>query len=117
MGQTKLSRYVGLLLFTCAITCMIGFWWSRTTGSETFYVWATGLKWSLLALAAAACYMAAVGLYHTILAALGLDGEPGIFSSGGRSGPFSGPPADYRNPQEVEGGGVVRDSEPPVQPS
>ena len=84
MGRTKLTRYGGLFLFTTALTCMIGFWWSRTAGSETFMLWATGLKWSLLALAACACYMAAVGLYHTILAALGLDGEPGIFSQGGR---------------------------------
>ncbi len=109
MGQSKLSRYVGTLLFTLAISCMIGFWWSRTNGSDTFLLWATGLKWTLIALGGCALYMAAVGIYHTILAALGLDGEPGIFSRGGRSGPFSGPPADYRDPRPVEGAGVISD--------
>jgi hypothetical protein len=103
----KASRYIGTFLFTTSISCMIGFWWSRTNGSDTFLIWAQGLKWSLIALVSCAAYMAGVGLYHTALAALGLDGEPGIFSKGGRSGPFSGPPADYRDPQLVEGAGVV----------
>ena len=112
MGQSKFSRYVGTLLFTAAITSMIGFWWSRTTGSESWLIWATALKWTLLTLAGCAVYMAAVGIYHTVLAALGLDGEPGLFSSGGRSGPFSGPPVDYRNAQPVEGAGAVEDEQP-----
>ncbi|MGQ0507624.1 MAG: hypothetical protein ACT4TC_20165 [Myxococcaceae bacterium] len=106
-SQGKASRYVGTFLFTSALTCMIGFWWARTTGSDTFMFWAHGLKWSLIALVACALYMAGVGIYHTLLAALGLDGEPGIFSSGGRSGPFSGPPADYRAPRVVPGAGVL----------
>jgi hypothetical protein len=101
MGQGKFSRYVGTLLFFVAITCMIGFWWSRTSGSDTFLYWAQGLKWTLILLVACAGYMAFVGLYHTILAALGLDGEPGIFSNGGRSGPLSGPPPDYV-PEETD---------------
>jgi len=58
--------------------------------------------------------MAAVGLYHTILAALGLDGEPGIFSRGGRSGPFSGPPEGYRERRPVEGAGVIRQKDDPT---
>jgi hypothetical protein len=114
MGQTKLSRYVGTLLFTTAIACMIGFWWSRTSGSDTFMIWATALKWTLIALAGCALYMASVGIYHTILAALGLDGEPGIFSKGGRSGPFSGPPVGYDDAQVVEGAGVI--PEKPTSP-
>jgi hypothetical protein len=92
MGSGKLSRYVGTFLFTAAITCMVGFWWARTSGSDTFLLWATGLKWTLITLAGCAVYMAGVGLYHTILAALGLDGQPGIFSKGERTGPFSGAP-------------------------
>ena len=92
MGQGKLSRYVGTFLFFCAITCMVGFWWARTSGSESWLFWAQGLKWTLIVLAVLAGYMAAVGLYHTILAALGLDGEPGIFSKGERTGPLSGAP-------------------------
>ena len=96
MGQGKISRYVGTFLFAAAITCMIGFWWARTTGSESWLFWAQALKWTLITLAACAVYMAGVGLYHTLLAALGLDGEPGIFSRGRRSGPFSGLPDSAR---------------------
>ena len=92
MGQGKISRYVGTFLFTAAITCMLGFWCSRTAGSDSWLVWAKGLKWTLITLAVCAGYMVAVGLYHTILAALGLDGQPGIFSGGARTGPFSGLP-------------------------
>ncbi len=102
MGQSKLSRYVGSFLFAAAITCMIGFWWARTSGSDTWLFWARGVKWTLIALAICAAYMAAVGLYHTALAALGLDGEPGIFSRGARSGPLSGPPPGHRNGGSAE---------------
>jgi hypothetical protein len=110
MGRTKFSRYLGTLLFFTAITSMVGFWWARTTGSDSFMIWAQVLKWTLITLASCAVYMAAVGLYHTALAALGLDGEPGLFSSGGRSGPFSGPPVDYREAQVVDGAGVEPDA-------
>lgn len=113
MGQSKLSRYVGTFLFSAAIVSMIGFWWSRTSGSETFLYWATALKWSLIILAVCGLYMAAVGLYHTLLAAFGLDGEPGIFSKGERSGPFSGPPADHRQAVPVEGAGIVGEGPDP----
>jgi hypothetical protein len=99
MGQGKLSRYVGTLLFAVAFTCMIGFVWALTSGSPSRIAWGTALKWTLITMVACAGYMAAVGLYHTILAALGLDGEPGIFSQGERSGPFSGPPPDARTTQ------------------
>jgi len=101
MGQSKISRYIGTLLFAIAITCMLGFWWARTSGSESWLIWATGLKWTLITLALCAGYMAAVGLYHTILAALGLDGQPGIFSKGARTGPFSGLPERERAESEV----------------
>ncbi|HVE83635.1 MAG TPA: hypothetical protein VND93_12330 [Myxococcales bacterium] len=114
MGQSKLSRYLGMFLFTSAILCMIGFWWSRTSGSDSFLLWANGLKWTVIALAVMGGYMAAVGLYHTILAALGLDGEPGILSRGARSGPFSGPPVDVHHAVPVEGAGVI--PEPPGAP-
>jgi hypothetical protein len=111
MGQSKLSRYAGTFLFFAAISCMIGFWWARTTGSETWLFWAQGLKWTLITLAVCAGYMAAVGIYHTILAALGLDGEPGIFSRGARSGPFSGPPKG--TPPQVPHASSVETSPPP----
>jgi hypothetical protein len=96
MGQSKLSRYVGTFLFAAAITCMIGFWWSRTAGSDSWVIWARGLIGTLIVLGVCIAYMAAVGLYHTALAVLGLDGEPGIFSKGARSGPLSGPPPARR---------------------
>jgi len=114
MGQSKLSRYLGMLLFTAAIVGMVGFWWARTSGSDSALFWMQELKWTLIALAAMGGYMAAVGLYHTILAALGLDGEPGIFSDGGRSGPFSGPPVDAQHAVPVEGAGVVPDAPKPA---
>jgi len=106
MGQSKLSRYVGTFLFAAAITCMVGFWWARTTGSSSWLFWAQGLKWTLIVLVACAAYMAAVGLYHTALAALGLDGQPGIFSRGARSGPFSGPPEGRGEPATRRGKGA-----------
>src|SRR5713226_7777965 len=90
MGQSKISRYIGTFLFAAAITSMIGFWWARTSGSESWLFWGWALIGTLVTLGICAAYMAGVGLYHTFLAALGLDGEPGIFSRGGRSGPFSG---------------------------
>ncbi len=105
MGQSKLSRYLGTFLFAAAITCMIGFWWARTSGNSSWLFWAQALKWTLIVLAACAVYMAAVGLYHTALAALGLDGQPGIFSRGARSGPFSGPPEGDRRPSREDGDG------------
>jgi len=111
MGQSKLSRYVGTFLFAAAITCMVGFWWARTTGSSSWLFWAQGLKWTLIVLVACAAYMAAVGLYHTALAALGLDGQPGIFSRGARSGPFSGPPEGHREPATRRGKGAVAKKE------
>lgn len=93
MGQSKLSRYVGTFLSFGVIVSMIGFWSTRISGnSQWFFVWAQALKWSLITLVACAGYMAAVGIYHTVLAALGLDGQPGLFSRGARSGPFSGVP-------------------------
>lgn len=98
MGRSKLSRYVGMFLFAAVITGMIGFWWSRTSGSSSWRFWAHGLAATLIVVAACAAYMAAVGLYHTALAVLGLDGQPGIFSRGARSGPFSGPPEGNREP-------------------
>ncbi len=101
MGQSKISRYIGTFLFASAISCMLGFWWARTSGSESWVIWARGLKWTLIILALCAGYMAAVGLYHTILAALGLDGQPGIFSKGARTGPFSGLPERERAESEV----------------
>jgi hypothetical protein len=117
MGQGKLSRYLGTLLFAAAISSMIGFWWARTNGSESWIYWAQGLKWTLIILAGCALYMAGVGLYHTALAALGLDGEPGLFSSGGRSGPFSGPPEGPHHARPVEGAGVVPEAQPPTTDS
>jgi hypothetical protein len=113
MGQGKLSRYLGTLLFVAAISCMIGFWWARTSGSDAWLLWAQGLKWTLIVMAVCAAYMAGVGLYHTILAALGLDGQPGIFSSGGRSGPFSGLPEAERKTRAISRP-VESDSKPPV---
>jgi hypothetical protein len=91
MGQGKLTRYLLTILFVSAIACMVGFWWARSADSASWKFWALGLKWTLITLAACGAYMAFVGIYHTVLAALGLDGQPALFSKGERSGPISSP--------------------------
>jgi hypothetical protein len=49
-----------------------------------------------------------------VLAALGLDGEPGIFSRGGRSGPFSGVPREYQNSKPIEDSASRSNAERPA---
>ena len=93
-GEGKISRYVGTLLFLAAMTFMIGFWWARTTNAPTSVglFMMKGLTYTIYVMVVAAGYMAAVGTYHTFLAVMGWDGEPGLLSDGERSGPLSGGP-------------------------
>lgn len=95
MTGSKFTRVVGTLFFLAGMVFLIGFWWARSTGrSETGLLFGRALQYTMYALIACAAYMGLVGVYHTILAVFGLDGEPGIFSSGKRTGPLSGPQAD-----------------------
>src|SRR5690348_8241054 len=92
-GSGKISRYVGTAIFASAMTCMIGFMWGRTSGhAELGLAFGKGLKYTLYVMVACAAYMAFVGIYHTFLAVMGWDGQPGLFSQGERSGPMSSPP-------------------------
>jgi hypothetical protein len=91
-GNSKITRYLGTLLFVAAMTFMIGFWWARSTGASdaTSLFMMKGLAYTLYTMTACAAFMAIVGAYHTVLALLGLDGEPGLLSGGERTGPLSG---------------------------
>ncbi len=88
----KLSRYAGTVIFLWGILAMMGFFIARTGGhagaAHAFQKLLMG--WVYVVLVAGG-YMAAVGIYHTFLAVFGLDGEPGLFSRGRRTGPLSGP--------------------------
>ena len=61
------------------MVCLVGFCHGRTGGNiEQARTFGTGLMWTLYAAGVAMAYMAAVGIYHTILAVTGLDGGPGV---------------------------------------
>jgi hypothetical protein len=96
----KLSRYFGTLLFVSAMVNMIGFMWGRTTNhGDLGLKFGIGLKYTMYVMVACAGYMAFVGIYHTFLAVMGWDGQPGIFSKGARSGPFSGGVPEEKKPE------------------
>jgi hypothetical protein len=89
----KLSRYGGTLLFLWGVASMAGFFIARTDGDvELGRIFQKSLIYWVYVCLVAGGYMAAVGLYHTFLAVFGLDGEPGLFSRGKRTGPLSGTP-------------------------
>jgi hypothetical protein len=76
----KVLRYGALVLTVAVLTCLVGFVHSRVSGgpAESARGWMVGLLVCFGVMAAAALYMALVGLYHTILALFGWDGGPGI---------------------------------------
>ncbi len=91
MGGGKLTRLVGTLFLVFGVTLMCAFWWARSTGhGELGVFFGKGLRYLMYAMLACVAYMGLVGAYHTFLAVFGLDGEPGLFSSGRRTGPMSG---------------------------
>lgn len=68
------------LLTVLVLTCLVGFVHARVSGgpAEAGWPWMIGLLICFGLMALAAAYMAAVGLYHTVLALFGWDGGPGI---------------------------------------
>jgi hypothetical protein len=93
MGGGKLTRMVGSLFLVFGVSLMCGFWWARTTGhGDLGLFFGKGLLYLMYGMIVCVGYMAIVGAYHTFLAIFGLDGEPGLFSSGKRTeGPLSSP--------------------------
>ena len=89
----KLSRYAGTLAFLWGVISMAGFFITRIGGDVvTGLLWQKSLIYWAYVMLISLGYMAAGGIYHTILAVLGLDGEPGLLTDGKRSGPLSGEP-------------------------
>src|SRR5438270_11482976 len=76
----KVLRSGAALLTVAVLVCLVGFVHSRVSGgpAEAARPWMYGLLACFGVMALAAAYMAAVGLYHTILALFGWDGGPGI---------------------------------------
>jgi hypothetical protein len=76
----KLLRTLAAVLTVAVLTCLVGFVRARVSGGpvESARGWMIGLLVCFGAMGLAALYMAAVGLYHTILALFGWDGGPGI---------------------------------------
>lgn len=68
------------LLTVFVLVCLVGFVHARVSGgpAENGLPWMVGLLVCFGLMALAAVYMAAVGLYHTVLALFGWDGGPGI---------------------------------------
>jgi hypothetical protein len=76
----KFLRTGAMLLTVAVLVCLVGFVHSRVSGgpAEGARPWMIGLLACFGVMALAAGYMAAVGLYHTILSLFGWDGGPGI---------------------------------------
>jgi hypothetical protein len=76
----KVLRSGALVLTVAVLICLVGFVHARVSGgpAESARGWMIGLLVCFGVMAAAALYMALVGLYHTVLALFGWDGGPGI---------------------------------------
>ena len=73
----KLFRAAVAVLTVATLICLIGFAASGGPGRAA-RPWMWGLIDCIAIMGMAAIYMAAVGLYHTVLALFGWDGGPGI---------------------------------------
>ena len=76
----KVLRSGALVLTVAVLICLVGFVHARVSGgpAESARGWMIGLLVCFGVMAAAALYMALVGLYPTVLALFGWDGGPGI---------------------------------------
>jgi len=76
----KVLRTGAMVLTIAVLVCLVGFVHARVSGgpAESARGWMIGLLVCFGVMAAAALYMALVGLYHTVLALFGWDGGPGI---------------------------------------
>jgi len=95
----KLLRTLAAVLTVAVLTCLVGFVRARVSGgpAESARVWMIGLLVCFGAMGLAALYMAAVGLYHTVLALFGWDGGPGIL----RKNPHYVPGSDEPLPDDT----------------
>ena len=95
----KLLRTLAGVLTVAVLTCLVGFVRARVSGgpAESARVWMIGLLICFGAMGLAALYMAAVGVYHTILALFGWDGGPGIL----RKNPHYLPGSDEPLPDDT----------------
>ena len=109
----KLLRSGAVLLTVAVLVCLVGFVHSRVSGgpAEAARPWMYGLLVCFGVMALAALYMAAVGLYHTVLALFGWDGGPGILRKNPNYLPGSDEPLPDLTPLEVP-----RDPAAPVRP-
>ena len=95
----KLLRTLAAVLTVAVLTCLVGFVRARVSGgpAESARGWMIGLLICFGAMALSALYMAAVGLYHTILALFGWDGGPGML----RKNPHYVPGSDEPLPDDT----------------
>jgi hypothetical protein len=95
----RLLRTLAAVLTVAVLTCLVGFVRARVSGgpAESARGWMIGLLVCFAAMGLAALYMAAVGLYHTILALFGWDGGPGIL----RKNPHYVPGSDEPLPDDT----------------
>jgi hypothetical protein len=114
LNVPKLLRAGAGLLTALVLACLIGFVHARVSGgpAEASLPWMYGLLACFAAMALAALYMAAVGLYHTVLALFGWDGGPGILRKNPHYVPGSDEPLADMTPLEVP-----KDPRAPVKPA
>jgi hypothetical protein len=98
----KLLRSLAAILTVAVLTCLVGFVRARVSGepAESARGWMIGLLVCFGAMGIAAVYMAAVGLYHTVLALFGWDGGPGILRKNPHYVPGSDEPLPDGTPVE-----------------
>jgi hypothetical protein len=98
----KFLRTGAAVLTVAVLACLVGFVHARVSGgpAESARPWMYGLLACFGVMALAAGYMAAVGLYHTILALFGWDGGPGILRKNPHYLPGSDEPLPDGSPLE-----------------
>jgi hypothetical protein len=114
LNVPKLLRTGAGVLTVLVLVCLIGFVHARVSGgpAESSLPWMFGLLACFAAMALAAFYMAAVGLYHTVLALFGWDGGPGMLRKNPHYVPGSDEPLADMTPLEVP-----KDPRAPVKPA
>src|SRR3954462_3337572 len=98
----KLLRSLAAVLTVAVLTCLVGFVRARVSGgpAESARGWMIGLLVCFGAMGLAAIYMAAVGLYHTVLALFRWGGGPGMLGKNPHYVPGSDEPLPDDTPLE-----------------
>ena len=106
----KFLRTGAMLLTVLVLVCLVGFVHARVSGgpARAALPWMIGLLGCFGVMALAAIYMAAVGLYHTILAVFGWDGGPGMIRKNPHYIPGSDEPLADMTPLHVDAQGEVQ---------